>query len=353
MIIFRLSSGVHLRREQAMSKDTIRDRSSSYDGSSDGEDEQARLLQLLNSQCAASLGAVNPVASTSRLEDESSDTSDADEEMMEDEDEDEDEEWAGIDHDTLAISMVRQPVVVAFNDGRRGGRSLDIAMSGEKDNFMVSVLPHTVIAVFHPVTDMTSQSTKIRNKNVLPVDALSSRRKGKGKADNDDEDEKHLKQLDSSLYSLVQDLPSNATSASNTLLLSKLDALPSPRLLTRKSQENEKVIDKHAPRTLHEKIYTARLKRAKIADAEARENGVVTAAGKGKYALTKKARREQLGVEDKRRKNAKGITGVVGKMRKGGAVLTLNKEEIRRGNEGDFGGINKRKRKMIPKMGRK
>lgn len=160
-----------------------------------------------------------------------------------------------------------------------------------------------------------------------------------------------MKELDASLYSLIQDLPSNATASSNSLLLDKLSALPSPRLLTKKSQENEKVIDKRAPRTLHEKIYTARLNRAKIADAEARENGVVIAAGKGKYALTKKARREQTGVEDARRKKARGISGVVGKMRKGGAVLTLNKEEIRKGNEGDFGGINKRKMKGPPKQG--
>lgn len=135
--------------------------------------------------------------------------------------------------------------------------------------------------------------------------------------------------------------------------MDKLSALPSPRLLTRKSQENEKVIDKKAPRTLHEKIYTARLKRAKIADAEARENGVIIAAGKGKYALTKKARREQTGAEDARRKNARGISGVVGKMRKGGAVLTLNREEIRKANEGDLSSINKRKHKGPPKQGRR
>lgn len=77
------------------------------------------------------------------------------------------------------------------------------------------------------------------------------------------------------------------------------------------------------------------------------------AAGKGKYALTKKARREQTGVEDARRKKARGISGVVGKMRKGGSVLTLNKEEIRKGNEGDLSGISKRKQKGPPRQGRR
>lgn len=152
---------------------------------------------------------------------------------------------------------------------------------------------------------------------------------------------------------MIQNLPSNATASSNSLLLDKLGDLPSPRLLTRKSQENEKAIDKNAPRTLHEKIYTARLNRAKIADAEARENGVVIAAGKGKYALTKKARREQTGAEDQRRKKARGIAGIVGKMKKGGAVLALNRGEIRKGNEGDFGGINRRKTKGVPRYNKR
>lgn len=65
--------------------------------------------------------------------------------------------------------------------------------------------------------------------------------------------------------------------------------------------------------------------------------------------MTKKKRREQTGAEDSRRKKAKGLGGVVGKMRKGGSVLTLSKEEVRRGNEGDFEGLTKRKRKGPPK----
>lgn len=168
---------------------------------------------------------------------------------------------------------------------------------------------------------------------------------------------RHLKELDASLYSLIRDLPSNANvdAAASSSLLTKLaestanNPSKGPRLLTRKSQENEKQIDKKAPRILRERLYTARLERAKLQDANLKESGIVTAAGKGKYSLTKKARREEKGLEDLRRKNAKGITGVVGKMRKGGAVLSLNREEIRRANDGDLESIMKRRHKGGPK----
>lgn len=168
---------------------------------------------------------------------------------------------------------------------------------------------------------------------------------------------RHLKELDASLYSLIRELPSNANvdAAASSSLLTKLaestanNPSKGPRLLTRKSQENEKQIDKKAPRILRERLYTARLERAKLQDSISKENGIVTAAGKGKYSLTKKARREEKGIEDLRRKNAKGITGVIGKMRKGGAVLSLNREEIRRANDGDLENITKRKHKGGPR----
>lgn len=94
-------------------------------------------------------------------------------------------------------------------------------------------------------------------------------------------------------------------------------------------------------------MYSARLDRAQKKAAEDREAGIISAKGDrdGRYALTKKRRREQTGDEDRRRKSAKGLGGVVGKMRKGGSVLTLSRDEIRKGGEGDLEGIAARKRR--------
>lgn len=124
--------------------------------------------------------------------------------------------------------------------------------------------------------------------------------------------------------------------------------MPDPRLTVRKDKQAP--IDKKAPRLLREALYSSRQKRAMTKAQEEREAGIVTAnASRNKnelngFALTKARRREQTGEESKRRQTARGLGGVVGKMRKGGAVLTLNKDEIRRGNEGDLDGLIRRKR---------
>lgn len=162
----------------------------------------------------------------------------------------------------------------------------------------------------------------------------------------------HLASLDASLLTLIKDLPSDSASgggyksSSISSLLPTLSSLPNPRYTVRKDVEAP--IDPRAPRQLREGLYIARLGRAKARHELEKEAGIVSA-GSGGYALTKKKRREQRGDEDERRKKAKGLGGVVGKMRKGGAVLTLSKEEVRRGNEGDFEGLTKRKRKGPPK----
>lgn len=170
----------------------------------------------------------------------------------------------------------------------------------------------------------------------------------------------HLASLDASLLSLIKDLPSDPSgsgsgsnsksgyksSAINSLLPTLSSTLANPRYTVRR--EVEAPIDARAPRTLREGLYSARLGRAKQRAEHDKEAGIVSS-GSGKYALTKKKRREQTGKEDERRKKAKGLGGVVGKMRKGGAVLTLSKEEVRRGNEGDFEGLTKRKSKGPPK----
>jgi len=124
--------------------------------------------------------------------------------------------------------------------------------------------------------------------------------------------------------------------------------LPDPRQTVRKDRQAP--IDKRAPRMLREALYSSRQKRAVSKAQEEREAGIVSAnASKNRnelngFALTKSRRRQQTGEEGKRRQAAKGLGGVVGKMRKGGAVLTLNRDEIRRGNEGDLDGILSRKR---------
>lgn len=116
--------------------------------SSDDEDDQARLLELLNAQCAASLGAA-PVASTSKL-DTSSDESDEDETDMSsegrDEDDDEDE-WTGFADEassSSALANSKQPVVVSFEDSIRNGKGKfdesDVVSFSQKDGFMVRCL---------------------------------------------------------------------------------------------------------------------------------------------------------------------------------------------------------------------
>ena len=154
----------------------------------------------------------------------------------------------------------------------------------------------------------------------------------------------HLQQLDTSLLSLIKDLPS---SSSTTTLLPKLAALPNPRQSTRK--ERQAPIDKRAPRQLREALYASRLSRAQQRAADDKQAGIVThkrdiSKSGGDFALTKKERRAQTGEEGMRRKRARGIGGIVGKMKKGGSVLSLSRDDIEKMNEGDFKGINRRKR---------
>lgn len=122
---------------------TARSRSPS-EGPDSGEDDQAKLLELLNAQCAASLGGILPVASTSRLED--SDNSNSDEGYSNDENDDEEDEWTGIGNDDDRASSSansKQAVVVAFEDSTRyGKRKFDesgVATFGQKDGFMVCI----------------------------------------------------------------------------------------------------------------------------------------------------------------------------------------------------------------------
>lgn len=166
---------------------------------------------------------------------------------------------------------------------------------------------------------------------------------------------RHLASLDKSLATLIADLPNKASGISS--LLPSLSAnMVDPRYTSRAEQRQNNDIDKRAPRILREKLYSSRLDRAQKRAAEDKEAGIVNSARNGrdgKYALTKKSRREQTGDEDKRRKYAAGIAGVVGKMKKGGSILKLSKSEIRKGGEGDFDGIAARRRKGAGAQGRK
>lgn len=128
----------------AMSR--TKNRSPSPSEASESEDDaQARLLQLLNAQCAASLGAELPVASTSRL---AADSEEDDEEDVDSNSDGEDDEWTGFGDDNDALSIAghpansKQPVVVSFEDAVRNGKrkfdETEVASFGQKDNFMVS-----------------------------------------------------------------------------------------------------------------------------------------------------------------------------------------------------------------------
>jgi hypothetical protein len=155
---------------------------------------------------------------------------------------------------------------------------------------------------------------------------------------------------------MIRDLPSNTSSTS---ILPQLAALPDPRITYKKDRARGGApIDPKAPRTLKEKLYASRLERAQTRAKEEKEGGIITHRhniGQGDFALTKKERRLQTGKEDQRRSKARGISGVVGKMKKGGAELRLSRDEIRRGADGDWEGLsgaNKRRRPSGPPVGK-
>lgn len=114
------------------------------EASDSGEDNQARLLQLLNARCAASLGGSVPVASTSRLQDNEESDSDDDADSSDDGEQD---EWAGFAEEPLGAGSPansKQAVVVSFEDAVRNGKrkfdESDLPPIGQKDGFMVRSL---------------------------------------------------------------------------------------------------------------------------------------------------------------------------------------------------------------------
>lgn len=121
---------------------TASSRSSSPSEASDsGGDDQAKLLQLLNAQCAASLGGVIPLASTSKLQENQLSDSDSDDD---DDEDDQQDEWTGFgEEDALATlpANSKQAVVVSFEDSTRYGKrkfdESEVTTFGQKDGFMV------------------------------------------------------------------------------------------------------------------------------------------------------------------------------------------------------------------------
>ena len=112
----------------------------SEDGDDSGDD-QLRLLQLLNAQCAASLGGA--IASTSRLDDSEDEDDSQDDAVTQSGDDEDDDEWAGFsgmnDVGPSAAANSKKPLVVSFEDGlrKRKFEESEVVTFGEKDNFMV------------------------------------------------------------------------------------------------------------------------------------------------------------------------------------------------------------------------
>lgn len=295
------------------------------------EMERQRMLALLDEQCSALTGFALP-ATLSNAKDEDDDDNDDSEASQEDTE----DEWNGIVEDGSAAAARTPMVIFDASSGASSSRQTleDLALADGRDSFMSSKVRHHV-----------------------SVEASTSR-KGKGRAAQTSEEaaeEEHLASLDASLLSLIKGLPSDPSSRStsgnrssqiSSLIPTLSTSLPNPRYTVRKDVEAS--IDPKAPRLLREALYSTRLNRAKTRAEMEKESGIVSA-GSGEYALTKKKRREQTGAEDHRRKNAKGLGGVVGKMRQGGGVLTLSRDEIKKGGEGDFDSLMGRRRKGAPK----
>ena len=145
------------------------------------------------------------------------------------------------------------------------------------------------------------------------------------------------KGLDTSLAEILKTLPSS---------------LPQGSSLTPRRKHNAPV-QKNTPLPIRRGIQQTRLARAKRDAEEDRISGAVRPRDTSGPAVTKRGMRLASGEEAKRRKNAKGLSGTLGRMVGGGATLKLSRAEINSVAKGDstFVGSKARPHKS-PKRGR-
>lgn len=133
-----------------------------------------------------------------------------------------------------------------------------------------------------------------------------------------------MKHLDATLQKLISTIPeSEASQASHSGF-----------------KPINHTIQKNTPLPLRRALQKSRLNRAKTQDQQAKEAQLLRPKGGGSSssgnepALTKREQRERDGTEAKRKKNAKGISGVVGQMVGGATTLRLDKRQIEAINSG-------------------
>ena len=95
-------------------------------------------------------------------------------------------------------------------------------------------------------------------------------------------------------------------------------------------------MQKNTPLPIRRGIQQTRLSRAKRDAEEDRISGAVRARDRSGPEVTKRSMRLASGQEAKRRKNATGLGGTVGRMVGGGATLKLSRAEINSVAKGDL-----------------
>lgn len=122
---------------------------------------------------------------------------------------------------------------------------------------------------------------------------------------------RHLASLDTALSSLIRPLSSVPTQSTFNELPSLLSSLP---LAATKTLKGLTPLPANAPRTLRRGQMAANLDRARKRDES---NGILAGAKRGREATTLKEKRAEEG-----EKRQRGLGGAVGKMTRGGLVIS-------------------------------
>ena len=126
----------------------------------------------------------------------------------------------------------------------------------------------------------------------------------------------NLMKLDTTLKNLIATLPAN------------------PSLISSQRAAPNHTVQKNTPLPLRRALQQTRLSRAKKQAEEDRQSGAVRA--KTKHgdgpALNQKFKRMESGEEERRRRGAHGIGGLIGRVSGKTGMLHLSRDEIRKGN---------------------
>lgn len=299
------------------------------------------LLALLEAQCAGAMGiqpAKPPQASSSkRTLDEQHDEEDGDE--------DSDGGWSGISEDDAETAKAttaedqQQPAVIEFSDPTRGPAK---QASGNSDykQFMVrnSAIPTQTTDLTLPPSQRLQSSSTSKLLNQKPQTAQSA--KGRQKKDDESSDEesvslgeamftflelthsvfRDMKHLDATLQRLISTIPESGASQVEHSGFKKINHS----------------IQQNTPLPLRLALQKTRLKRTKQQVAEAKEAGLLRARSKNaeEPALTQHEKRLRDGSDARRKREARGIGGVVGQMVGGATTLRLSKNQIQAVNAG-------------------